>query len=65
MTDPSSRQRGHPTSTKPQLSDSNKNLILGPTWGLTPRLTGQLTVGRNLTLTLTGSREGRETGASH
>jgi hypothetical protein len=27
MTDPSSRLRGRPTSTKPQLSDSNKNLV--------------------------------------
>jgi hypothetical protein len=53
MTDPSSRQRGLPTSTKPQLSDSNKNLVLGPRRGLTPRLTGRLTVGRNMTLTLT------------
>jgi hypothetical protein len=39
MTDPSSRQRGRPTSTKPQLSDSNKNLVLRPTWRLTPWLT--------------------------
>jgi hypothetical protein len=26
----SSHQRGRPTSANPQLSDSNKNLILGP-----------------------------------
>jgi hypothetical protein len=29
-TDPSSRQREHPTSTNPQLSNSNKNLIVSP-----------------------------------
>jgi hypothetical protein len=51
MTDPSSRQRGRATSTKPQPSDSDKNLVLGPRWGLTPRLTGRLTVSRNVTLT--------------
>jgi hypothetical protein len=31
---PSSRQRGRPTSTKPQLSGSNKNLVCGPKWEL-------------------------------
>jgi hypothetical protein len=36
--------------TKSQLSGSNKNLALGPRRGLTPRLTGQLTVGHNVTL---------------
>jgi hypothetical protein len=51
MTDPSSRQRGRPTLTKQEISDSNKNLVLGPTWGLTPGLTGRLTVSRNVTLT--------------
>jgi hypothetical protein len=40
----SSRQRGRPTCTKPQLSECNKYLILGPRWGLTLRLTGRLTV---------------------
>jgi hypothetical protein len=30
--------------------DSNKNLVLGLRWGLTPRLTGLLTVGRDVTL---------------
>jgi hypothetical protein len=50
-TDPSSRQRVRPTSANPELSDSNKNLVLGPRWGLTPRQTGRLT-GRNITLTL-------------
>jgi hypothetical protein len=38
-TDPSSPQRGRPTSTKPRLSWQHKNLVLGPKWGLTPRLT--------------------------
>jgi hypothetical protein len=52
-TDPSSGHRGRPTSTNPQLSDSNKNLVLGPKWDLTPRQTGRQTVGRNITLTLT------------
>jgi hypothetical protein len=33
----------------------NKNLILDPTWGLTPRPVGRLTVGPNVTSTLTRS----------
>jgi hypothetical protein len=45
------RQREHPTSTKWKLSHSNKNLVSTPRWGLTPRLTGQLTFGPNVTLT--------------
>jgi hypothetical protein len=52
MKGPSSRQRGCPISTKLQLSGSNKNLNLGPRYGLTPRLTGKLTVCRNVTLML-------------
>jgi hypothetical protein len=32
--DPSPRQSGRPSSTNPQLSDSNINLILGPRWVL-------------------------------
>jgi hypothetical protein len=51
VSDPSSRQTGRPTSTKPELSKSNKNLVLGLWWGLRPRQTGRLTVGRNVTLT--------------
>jgi hypothetical protein len=51
MTDPSSRQRGRPTSKKLQLPDSNKYMVLGPRWGLTPRSSGRMTVGRNVTLT--------------
>jgi hypothetical protein len=45
-----SHQTGRPTSTNPQLSYSNKNLVLGPRWGLTPRQTGRLIVGCNITL---------------
>jgi hypothetical protein len=33
-TDPSSRQREVPTSTNPQLSDSNKNWVVSPRWKL-------------------------------
>jgi hypothetical protein len=40
-----------PAPTKQQLSDSNKNLILGPRRGLTQRLTGRLTVRSKVTLT--------------
>jgi hypothetical protein len=46
MTDPSSRQRY-------KLSNSNKNLVLGPRRALMSKLTARLTVGRNVTLTLT------------
>jgi hypothetical protein len=34
MTDPSSRQRERPTSTNLQPSDSNKDLVVSPTWAL-------------------------------
>jgi hypothetical protein len=34
MADPFSHQRECPTSTNPQLSDSNKNLIMSPRWVL-------------------------------
>jgi hypothetical protein len=58
ITDPSSRQRGRPTSTNPQLSKNNqrekgKNWSRVPDGCLTPRKTGRLIVGRNITLTLT------------
>jgi hypothetical protein len=33
-TDPSSRQRGRPKSTNPQLSDNNKDLAVSPRWVL-------------------------------
>jgi hypothetical protein len=56
-TDPSSRQRGRPTSTNRKLSDSNKTLVLGHIWGLTPRQTGRLAVGRKVTLTLRASEQ--------
>jgi hypothetical protein len=50
-------REGAPTSTEPQMSDSNKNLVLGPRWALTPKLTGRLTVGRNVTLTCSQRKE--------
>jgi hypothetical protein len=53
MIDPSSHQRGRPTSTKQQLSDINKNQVMGHRWGLTPRLIGRLIASRNVTSTLT------------
>jgi hypothetical protein len=31
-TDPSSHQRGRLTSTNNQLSDSDKNLVISPSW---------------------------------
>jgi hypothetical protein len=57
-TDPTSRQRGRPTSTNPQLSKNNprdkgKNWSRVPDGCLTPGRTGRLTVGRNMALTLT------------
>jgi hypothetical protein len=56
--DTSSRQRGRPTSTNPHLSKNNqrekgRNWWRVPDGCLTPRRTGRLTVGRNITLTLT------------
>jgi hypothetical protein len=33
-TDPSSRQRGRPKSTNPQLSDNNRYLVVNPRWVL-------------------------------
>jgi hypothetical protein len=56
--DPSFRQRGRPTSTNLQLSTNNQrekreNWSWVPDGCLTPRQTGRLTVGRNITLTLT------------
>jgi hypothetical protein len=54
---PPSRQRGLPTSINPQLSKNNKrkkgkNLSRVPDGCLTPRQTGLLTAGRNITLIL-------------
>jgi hypothetical protein len=51
-TDPSSRQRGRPTK-QDRNCQTNKYLVMSPIWGSTPRLTGWLTVSRNVTLTLT------------
>jgi hypothetical protein len=55
-THPSSRQRERPTSTNPQLSDSNKNLVLSSRWVLYSktewptdhRLSTQSTISREL-----------------
>jgi hypothetical protein len=51
--DPSSHQRGRPKLTNQQLSDNNQDLVVSPRWCFVPRQTGRLTVGRNITLTLT------------
>jgi hypothetical protein len=56
LTHPSCRKRGSPISTNPQLSYSNKNLVLGPRCGLISRLDGWLTVGHTVTLTLKSVR---------
>jgi hypothetical protein len=37
--DPSSRQKGRPRKTIPQLSMSNKYLVMSYSWDSTPRLT--------------------------
>jgi hypothetical protein len=60
-TKPISRQRGRPTSTNPQLSKNNqrgdeKNWSRVPDGCLTPGRTDRLTVGRNITLTLTSAQ---------
>jgi hypothetical protein len=57
-TDPTSRQRGRPASTNPQMSENTlrkkeKTLSRVPDGNLTPRQTGRLAVGRNITLSLT------------
>jgi hypothetical protein len=55
--DPTSRQRGRPTSTKPKISkkqiENGKNWSWVPDGCLIPRRTGLQTVGRKITLTLT------------
>jgi hypothetical protein len=61
ITDPSSRQRGHATPTNPQLSKMikerrGKNWSQVPDGCLAPIRTDRLTIGRNVTLTLTLSR---------
>jgi hypothetical protein len=57
-TDVFSRQKERPTTTSLQLSDSNKDLVLSPTGGrFIPKKIGRLTVGRNITLTLTWSNQ--------
>jgi hypothetical protein len=48
------------------LTDSNNNLVMSHRWGLTTKQTGRLSVGRNISLTLTlsllagGRRQGLE-----
>jgi hypothetical protein len=49
--DLSSRQRGRPTWTNSRLSESNRSVVFDPRCGLTPGQAGQLTIGRNITLT--------------
>jgi hypothetical protein len=57
-TDPTSHQRGRPTSTNLQLSKKKKEREKRKNWSrvpdgcLTKRQTGRLTVGGNITLTL-------------
>jgi hypothetical protein len=56
--DSTSRQRGRPTSTNPKLSKKNNQREIGKNWSrvpeecLTPRRTGRVAVGRNVTLTI-------------
>jgi hypothetical protein len=57
-TDPTSRQRGGPTSTNPNCLKNNQtengtNWSWVPDGCLTPGRTGRLTVGSSITLTLT------------
>jgi hypothetical protein len=53
-TDPTSRQRGRPTSTNPKLSKKiiKERMVKIGRGSQTPGRTGRLTVGRNITLTL-------------
>jgi hypothetical protein len=51
--DPTSRQRGRPTSTNPKLSKNNQRIGRIGRRSQTPGRTGRLAVGRNVTLTLT------------
>jgi hypothetical protein len=64
LTSPSSRQRGRPTETRPQLSKSNKYLVMTPRWGSIPRLTDWLAVSHNVTLTLRLDKLVADTGES-
>jgi hypothetical protein len=54
-TDPSCRQRERPTSTNPQLSDSNKNLVVSPRWVLYSKTDWQTSVGRNISIRVSQS----------
>jgi hypothetical protein len=46
-TDPSSRQKGRPTLTNPQMTETKVD------GSLTPKQTSRLTIGRNITLSST------------
>jgi hypothetical protein len=61
-TDSASRQRGRPTSTNPQLPENKtrkeeKNWSRVSVWCLTPRQTGRLAIGANITLILTLAKD--------
>jgi hypothetical protein len=46
-------REGAPQHEDPQMSDSTKNLVMDPIWGLGPKQMGRLTVGRKNNLNLT------------
>jgi hypothetical protein len=48
-TDPTSRQREHPTSTNTETKGEKEKLFAVPDGSLTARQTGRVTVGRNVT----------------
>jgi hypothetical protein len=52
ITDPSGRHK----ITNPQLSKEKEKLVTGPNCGLIPGQTGKLTVGRKISLTLSGGQ---------
>jgi hypothetical protein len=61
-TDSTSCQRGRPLSTDPQLPKNNtrkeeKNWSRITIWCLTPRQTGRLAIGANITLNLTLAKD--------
>jgi hypothetical protein len=66
--DPTSHQKGHPTSTTPQLSwlkekkKRRKKLVAGPRWVPDTKKNGRLTVSHNTTFTFTLSEGTLEKG---
>jgi hypothetical protein len=48
-------ERECPTLTNPQMSYSNKNLVISPRWCFIPRQTDRLSVGHNIRLRLSCS----------